>query len=107
MAYSPSLIEKMWIKADPQQGVDHKMWRKDFAGAWIRKDQFGLHTEYGWGIDHIMPRSMGGGDEERNLQPIHWRNNLSKMDKYPEFRTIVSSNGNRNILKEQLWRATD
>lgn len=107
MAFSSALIEQMWAMADTQPGIDGKTWRKDFAGAWIRKDQFGLHTEYGWVIDHIRPRSLGGGDDLRNLQPIHWRNNISKGTDYPKFRTIVSSVGSTNIHKEQRWQARD
>lgn len=99
-----SLIEQVWQKANPVEGYDETKWRKDFAGAWIQRNQFGIRSEYGWEIDHMLPKSMGGSDEASNLLPMHWRNNVCKADNYPVFSSMVSSEGNKNIELELSWR---
>lgn len=98
------LIDLLWQDSLSVEGVDPSLWRKDFAGAWIRRDQFGKHSDYGWTIDHIMPLSCGGSDIRANLQVIHWKNQVSKGDRYPVFITSVSSNGPSNIRKVRIWR---
>ena len=60
---------------------------KEFGYFFIRKDAFGrsmaLHdfgkkNDNGWEIDHIIPVSKGGTDDLSNLQPLHWKSNMSK-----------------------------
>ncbi len=99
-----NIIEIIWEKANEVSGYDKNKWRQDFAGAWIQRNQYGIRSEYGWEIDHLVPRSLGGSDEPSNLIPIHWRNNNSKSDHYPVFTSIVSSDGNKNIDKMQSWK---
>ena len=45
--------------------------------------QYGQESQYGWEIDHIMPKSRGRSDNLSNLQPLHWQNNRRKGDTYP------------------------
>lgn len=99
-----NLVEIVWQKATSVEGYDSTKWRKDFAGAWIQRSQFGIRSEYGWEIDHLMPKSLGGSDEIGNLLPMHWRNNVNKANNYPEFTSVVTSEGNGNIDREQPWR---
>ena len=99
-----SEIEELWrLVAITRNGIPSNFWGKDFAGAWIRKDQLGKRTQYGWDIDHIKPRIMGGTDDIDNLQAIHWRNNIIKGDHYPDFSSCITSSGEQNIIKEQRW----
>lgn len=106
MAYfSDVYIDLIWEKAKAIDGYDPSKWRQDFAGAWIQKDQYGIQSPLGWEIDHMIPRSHGGGDEISNLFPLHWRNNEAKSDNTPIFSTAVSSEGNKNIEKVQTWKA--
>lgn len=44
---STYMVLHVWEKASSVAGYDPDIWRKDFAGAWIRKDSYGLHTNYG------------------------------------------------------------
>ena len=57
-------------------------------------------------IDHVVPRSKGGSDEPSNLLPVHWRNNIIRADRYPVFKSGVTSDGENNIDKEQSWKIT-
>lgn len=102
-----NLIELIWQKAHRVEGFDEKKWRKDFAGAWIQRNQFGIRSEYGWEIDHIRPQSLGGSNDATNLFPMHWRNNMCKANHYPVFTSIVTSDGNKNIDKEQSWQISN
>ena len=104
MAYSSQLIEKMWLEAAIEQGFNPEIWRKDFAGAWICRDQYGMRTWFGWQIDHLRPISKGGSDIQSNLCPMHWRNNLKKSDDYPNFLSEITSEGNQNIEFIKSWQ---
>lgn len=33
------------------QGLDPSAWRLDFAGRLIRRDEYGLQTQFGWYLD--------------------------------------------------------
>ena len=35
---------------------------------------------YGWDIDHILPLSKNGSNDNNNLEPMHWQNNRDKSD---------------------------
>ena len=50
--FSAEEIEQVWEKALPQPRNNPDLFRKDYAGAWIRKDAYGEESEYGWEIDH-------------------------------------------------------
>jgi hypothetical protein len=44
----------------------------DFTGQEIRKGAYGQRgSRYGWNMDHILPKSMGGTDAYSNLQITH------------------------------------
>ena len=43
---STYMVLHVWEKASSVAGYDPDIWRKDFAGAWIRKDSYGLNTKY-------------------------------------------------------------
>jgi len=74
----------VWLKGTPIPGRDFNIWMQDPYGAIIKWDDHGdRDTAYGWEIDHIFPRCMGGTREIDNLQPLHWRNNVRKGDQFP------------------------
>lgn len=60
---SKFVLYQVWNKAKVITGFDPDIWRKDFAGAWIRRDAFGKQGKYGWVIDHLKPKSIGGTDD--------------------------------------------
>lgn len=77
--FSDELLLAVWEKAEEVYGYDARIWRKDFAGAWIRYDHYGMKDSFGWQIDHKKPQAQGGTDNIRNLQPLQWENNLENQ----------------------------
>ena len=97
------LIDKVWSGATVAKGRNPDVWRKDFAGAWIRRDHYGVFSKFGWQIDHIKPKSAGGDDSIDNLQALHWRNNKSKGTNYLE---IESEDGD-SVFRNRPRNRTD
>jgi len=95
----------VWKKAKDIQTKDGITWGKDYADAWIRYDKYGdRDSDYGWEVDHRKPVAKGGTDDLSNLDPLQWENNVTKGDDYPSWKTSVSSDGNKKILKTQPWQ---
>lgn len=74
---------KVFNKGRPIDGYDSNIWRRDICGYAMRYDLYGQEEKYGWEIDHIYPRSLGGETTLDNLQPLWWENNRRKGDKFP------------------------
>jgi hypothetical protein len=93
---------KIWNSATivPEDKENGKTWRKDYCGAWIRFDQHGKEFEYGWEVDHMLPEAKGGTLHFDNLAALHWRNNRSKADNFPEFKRALTSENDKNIEKD-------
>ena len=43
--FSDNEIQKVWNKAKKIDGEDASLYRKDYAGAWIKRDEYGLHSD--------------------------------------------------------------
>lgn len=99
-------VNDVWEKAMVVAGANASFLRKDYAGAWIKKSDYGnCYSQYGWEIDHQKPVSKGGTDNEANLKPLQWENNRSKGNDYPRWKTTVSANGATNGYYTQYWKA--
>lgn len=83
--FSQSTIDAVWKKGKIVEGYDSNTYRKDRCGAWMKKEDYGQTTKYGWEIDHKKPVAKGGTDDTDNLQPLHWENNRGKSDNYPNW----------------------
>ena len=72
---------------------------KDFAGREMAKAAYGdENSDYGWNLDHILPKSQGGKDAEYNLICCNIQTNLDKADRFPCFST---NNRKFEIVKVQ------
>lgn len=92
-AYSEDELDAIWRKASATAD-NPNVARKDVAGAWIKRSEYGNQdSEYGWEVDHIIPKSKGGKTELDNLRPLQHQNNASKGDDYPEWVAVVTSDG--------------
>lgn len=63
-------IIKVWDKAKKISGYDPDMWRQDFAGAWIRRDAYGTHTQYGWEIIESHETNLKISQQNKDLSLI-------------------------------------
>lgn len=75
----------VWQKGRIIPGYNSNVWRQDMCGTVMKYGEYGLESKYGWEIDHIYPKDLGGSDDLSNLQPLHWRNNRRKGNTYPWF----------------------
>ena len=100
----------VWQKAQPVEGLDPSMYRKDACGAWMVWDKYGVQDNmYGWEIDHIVPRSLlqekgympSEIDSLINLRALQHQNNVSKGDDYPSYTAMVTAEANRNVERMQ------
>lgn len=105
-------IEAAWEKAEIIDGVSDKLYRKDYAGAWMFRDSFTSNYStadnvetYSWTIVLHRPVDQQGTTELYNLDPMNIVNAKSKGENYPSWKTKISSKGNKNIVKEQNWKA--
>ncbi|MCL4709574.1 HNH endonuclease [bacterium] len=79
-----STKRRIWEKGTLIQGYSEDIWRHDIYGSVMKYDEHGnTRSQYGWEIDHIMPRAKGGQTTWNNLQPLQWENNRRKGDSYP------------------------
>ena len=101
--FSEEEIEAVWQKAIIQSNNDPNVFRKDYAGAWIRRRDYGKQTTYGWEIDHVRPLSLNGSHNISNLLPLHWENNEGKSDDFPHWTTKKSSQGIHNVDESHSW----
>jgi len=75
---------EVWNKGRAIQGYDPAVWRHDICGHVMKYSDHGnTDSEYGWEIDHIYPRALGGKTTSENVQPLNWKNNRAKGDRYP------------------------
>lgn len=95
------VVLRVWEHANEVKGYDPSIWRKDFAGAWIRRDSYNCQSKYGWTIEAMTPLENGGRFLLDNLEAVHWQNALSKGKDYPVFITVLTSDGNNNIEKKR------
>ena len=101
--FSLYTVLHVWEKANIVEGYNPDIWRKDFAGAWIKRDAYNETSAFGWNVVLDKPESKGGNFEMTNLRPMHWQNAESKGDNYPYFKSKLSSLENKNIEKELTW----
>lgn len=96
-------IDTIWSRATVVPNHNPDVWRKDFAGAWIRRDMYGMRSPFGWAVCRKNPL-IGSAVNINNLMAAHWRNYRMKGSNYPTFKSIITSDGNHNVERIQSWR---
>jgi hypothetical protein len=66
----------------------------DFAGRQVRKGAYGQSgSGFGWNIDHILPKSMGGTDDINNRQITHMYTNAERGNRNTFWLDNVQAKG--------------
>ena len=74
-------IEETWEKAKKIRGQNPNLWKRDDLGNKMYKPAHGKGGRFGWSVDHIKPKSKGGGDSLSNLRALNTTANLKKGNK--------------------------
>lgn len=107
IASAPGIAE-VWKKGVVVDGYDPNLYRRDCCGAWIACGKYGdTSNPYGWEVDYVVPKSMGGGEQLANLRPMNWRNKRSKGNDFPSYQSAVKADGNRNIESEEVFTVNE
>ncbi|MBD5437297.1 MAG: HNH endonuclease [Treponema sp.] len=108
MGFDKETIDSIWNKGISVDGYDETRIRKDCCGAWIVKDAYGNRDDdFGWEIDHVYPKSLGGDDDHDNLRPMNCHNNKSKQDDYPSYKSSIIADGTKNIFSEEQFTVNE
>ncbi len=79
MSYDKIMLYSIWLKAKPIAGYDSDVWRHDDFGDVIKRPEYGNRdSEFGWEVDHIVPKAQGGSEHASNLRPLNWKNNVRR-----------------------------
>lgn len=109
MKVTEELKQKVWKQGREADGFDPEKVRMDACNAFMIYDDYDKQSIYGWQIDHVCPKSLLESlgyaediiDNIKNLRPMQWQNNLSKSDDYPSYTSVVTSDGEKNIEREE------
>jgi hypothetical protein len=74
-----------WARTSPV-GCQLNSWefRKDCLGNMVRYADFGnRHSPFGWELDYIVSRSLGGSTDPANLQALHWKSTAARSESLP------------------------
>jgi len=79
-----------WARTSPMTGQPNAWeFRKDCLGNLVRYSDFGnRHSPFGWEIDYIVPRSLGGASDPENLQALHWKALAARTEQHPRGLTM-------------------
>lgn len=110
--FSSKIRDEVWKHAQTTKDRDSAEWRLDPCGALIRKSSYGKsNDEYGWVVDHIIPRTKfdlkgltnNAADRVDNLRVMHYRNNVARSGNYPVYKSAVRWVGNKNQADERYF----
>ena len=94
MTVDKEVAMKLW-----QDIFGNQLWAQDCFGTWMYREDYGKRDvlrnnrpngtgksfNYGWAVDHIMPKSQFPNEKDadffNNFEPMHFLNNEKKSDK--------------------------
>ncbi len=104
-------IEAVWNKGEIIENYNPQLYRKDYAGALMFKNSFINNVKLNddpkslkWTIIYQCPLSHAGTSDISNLQPMNNINAITKGNDYPRWKTAITFNGEKNILKQKKWK---
>jgi hypothetical protein len=85
MTMLEDLKRAAWARTNPVSGHSAQLssweFRKDSLGNLVRYADFGnRHSPFGWELDYILSRALGGSTDPDNLQALHWKANAARSD---------------------------
>ncbi len=85
MTMLEDLKRAAWARTSPVSGQPSAWeFRKDCLGNLVRYSDFGnRHSPFGWELDFIVPRTIGGSTDPENLQALHWKATAARSDAIP------------------------
>jgi hypothetical protein len=86
MTMLEDLKRAAWARTSPVSGGQLNSWefRKDCCGNLVRFADFGnRHSPFGWELDYIVARAVGGSNDPENLQALHWKATAARSDAIP------------------------
>jgi hypothetical protein len=89
MAAQVTMLEDLkraaWARTSPVSGQPSAWeFRKDCLGNLVRYSDFGnRHSPFGWELDYIVARSLGGSSGAENLQVLHWKAGAARKESLP------------------------
>ena len=86
MTMLEELKRAAWSRTSPVSQTQLNAWefRKDCLGNLVRYADFGnRHSPFGWELDYIVARAMGGSTDPENLQALHWKATAARSDAIP------------------------
>jgi hypothetical protein len=86
MTMLEDLKRAAWARTNPVTGRQLTSWefRKDSLGNLVRYADFGnRHSPFGWELDYILSRALGGSTDPDNLQALHWKANAARSESLP------------------------
>lgn len=111
ITWTPEQIEEVWNKGEIIENYNSQLYRKDYAGALMFKNNFINNVKIdddpknlNWTIIYQCPLSHGGTANISNLQPMNNINAITKGNNYPRWKTGVAFNGKQNVLKQKSWK---
>jgi hypothetical protein len=85
MSMLEDLKRAAWARTSPVSGQPNAWeFRKDCLGNLVRYADYGnRHSPFGWELDYIVPRSLGGSGDSDNLQVLHWKAGAARKESLP------------------------
>jgi hypothetical protein len=106
----PGCKDAVWKKGKKINGFNPNEWRKDKYGNKICYQEHGKTTEYGWDIDHYIPKTKCGSDDIHNLYPVQYSKNrsmgikMNEKNKKEWFHSLEEKHGITNSKKATHFR---